>query len=73
MLGIGNYPQVFPMSDDPVRTFLDTGKFGELDFQTYFVRERCQPKVRNVRYVGADQAKPSEAFMKTLQDTSYQR
>ena len=57
------------MSDDPVRTFLDT-EIGELDFQTYFVRERCQPKVSSVRYVGVDQAKPSEAFMRTLQDTS---
>ncbi len=66
-LGIAH--QVFPMSDDPVRTFLDT-EIGDLDFQTYFVRERCQPKVRSVRYVGVDQAKPSEAFMRTLQDTS---
>ena len=66
---LGITHQVFPMSDDPVRTFLDT-EMGELDFQTYFVRERCQPKVRSVRYVGADQAKPSEAFMRTLQDTS---
>ena len=66
---LGITHQVFPMSDDPVRTFLDT-EIGELDFQTYFVRERCQPKVRSVRYVGVDQAKPSEAFMRTLQDTS---
>lgn len=57
------------MSDDPVRTFLDT-EIGELDFQTYFVRERCQPKVFGVRYVGADQAKPSDALIKALQNTS---
>ena len=66
---LGITHQVFPMSDDPVRTFLDT-EIGELDFQTYFVRERCQPKVSSVRYVGVDQAKPSDAFMRTLQDTS---
>ncbi|MEE2694063.1 MAG: 2-phospho-L-lactate transferase [Pseudomonadota bacterium] len=66
---LGIIHQVFPMSDDPVRTFLDT-EIGELDFQTYFVRERCQPKVLGVRYVGADQAKPSEALVKALQNTS---
>jgi LPPG:FO 2-phospho-L-lactate transferase len=56
---------VGPMSDDPVRTFLDTD-IGELDFQTYFVRERCKPKVGKVWYAGASEAKPSQLLSKAM-------
>ena len=66
-LGVAH--QVFPMSDDPIRTFLDTD-IGQLDFQTYFVRKRCQPRVLRVRYVGASDAKPSDAFTRALHQTS---
>ncbi|MDP1632675.1 MAG: 2-phospho-L-lactate transferase [Caulobacter sp.] len=58
-LGIGH--PVVPMSDQPVRTVLETAH-GDLAFQTYFVRERCQPAVSAVRYVGADVARPAPIF-----------
>ena len=32
---------------------------GELDFQTYFVRRRFEPPVEEVRFRGADDARPS--------------
>lgn len=56
---------VAPMSDQPVRTWLDTDA-GPLPFQTYFVRERCQPRVRAIRFEGAAAARPSPAFEEAL-------
>lgn len=60
---------VVPMSDDPVRTVLDTDA-GTLAMQEYFVRHRSEPKVLGVRYVGADEARPSPAFAQALSDAS---
>ena len=44
---------------------LDTDR-GELAFQTYFVRERCAPRVQAIRYLGADAAVPSAALLARL-------
>jgi LPPG:FO 2-phospho-L-lactate transferase len=49
---------ILPMTDDPVRTMLDTDQ-GTLGFQEYFVRERWQPLVRAIRFEGAEKAVPS--------------
>ena len=49
---------IVPMSDQPVRTVLETEK-GRLSMQEYFVRERAQPEVTAVSYVGAEVARPS--------------
>jgi LPPG:FO 2-phospho-L-lactate transferase len=57
-LGIG--PAIMPMSDDPVRTKVETDA-GELDFQRYFVAEQCRPIARHIRFDGAEQARPSPA------------
>lgn len=46
---------ILPMSDQPVSTELQTD-VGLLDFQHYFVRERCNPAVRSIRFRGADEA-----------------
>lgn len=46
---------VLPMSDQPVRTIVDTDE-GELAFQEYFVHRRCEPKVKGFRFEGADRA-----------------
>jgi LPPG:FO 2-phospho-L-lactate transferase len=44
-----------PVSDDPVRTVIDTAD-GALAFQDYFVRHRAQPTIVGVRYEGAETA-----------------
>jgi LPPG:FO 2-phospho-L-lactate transferase len=49
---------VVPMSDDPVRTMVGTPE-GELPFQEYFVRRRCEPRVTRLRYAGAETARPA--------------
>ena len=64
---LGIQHSVIPMSDDPVRTVLDTDA-GTLAMQEYFVRYRAEPKVDAIRYVGAAAAKPSPAFAKALQE-----
>lgn len=50
--------QVLPMSDAPLRTRVTTD-IGELDFQDYFVRHQCQPRVAALRFAGAGAAAPS--------------
>ena len=49
---------IVPMSDQPVRTVLETSE-GRLSMQEYFVRERAQPEVASVSYIGSDEATPS--------------
>jgi len=58
---------VAPMSDDKVRTLVDTD-IGELAFQDYFVRHRCKPVLRGLRYDGADKAQISPRVLKALDD-----
>ena len=51
--GIG--PTVLPMSDQPVRTIVETDE-GDLAFQEYFVHRRCEPMVKGFRFEGLDTA-----------------
>ena len=64
-LGIG--ARLLPMSDDRVRTRLLTAQ-GWLDFQDYFVRQRCAPVVREITFAGAEAARPQPDFLKALAD-----
>ena len=48
--------QILPVSDDPVRTQVHTSE-GDLPFQDYFVRRRCEPVVRSLSFAGAAQAR----------------
>ncbi len=52
---------VFPMSDQPVATKVTTAG-GELAFQHYFVRDRCEPAVTGFRFDGIDAAQPNPAL-----------
>ena len=56
---------VLPMSDQPVRTLVSTDE-GELAFQHYFVRRRCEPVVKGFRFDGADRAQPSPEVIDAL-------
>lgn len=62
-LGVG--PDLLPMTDDTVRTVLETDQ-GDLHFQTYFVRERWQPVVHRIRFEGCEEAQPSAAVAEAL-------
>ena len=56
---------VIPMSDDPVRTIVQTAD-GELPFQRYFVGEQCRPVATGIRFEGAAAAAPSPGFSAAL-------
>ena len=58
---------IVPMSDQPVRTMLKTG-IGELPMQTWFVKHRCEPAVSDIRFDGAEQAKPAPEFERALRE-----
>jgi len=62
-LGIAH--AVVPMSDDPVRSIVQTGE-GDLAFQDYFVRRQCNPKFRGVRFQGVKNARPSAELRDAL-------
>jgi LPPG:FO 2-phospho-L-lactate transferase len=64
-LGIAQH--IVPMSDDPVRSMVDTDD-GELAFQDYFVRRRCEPRFIGIRFEGAATARPGPALMAALAD-----
>lgn len=61
--------RVAPMSDDPVRTRVHTTE-GVLDFQDYFVRQRAQPTVVHLEYLGAAEARMSPALRGCLEDSA---
>jgi len=64
---LGISARLVPMSDDRVRTRLRTAE-GWLDFQDYFVRQRCAPIVREIAFAGTDEARPQPAFLTALAD-----
>ncbi len=63
---LGVRVHLLPMSDDPVRTLVVTDE-GSLEFQEYFVRRHCEPRVRSVLFVGCDSAHPTEPVAAALE------
>jgi LPPG:FO 2-phospho-L-lactate transferase len=57
--------RILPMSDDAVRTIVETDQ-GTLEFQQYFVREQCRPRVSSIRFAGAETARPLPALARAL-------
>lgn len=62
---LGIRHRIIPMSDQPVRTILDTAA-GAMAMQEYFVKHRAAPAVRAICYAGADSAAPSPGFADAL-------
>ncbi len=57
---------ILPMSDQPVRTIVET-EAGDLAFQEYFVRRRCEPRVKGFRFEGADIAEPARGAREAIE------
>ncbi|NWG34045.1 MAG: 2-phospho-L-lactate transferase [Chloroflexi bacterium] len=57
---------VLPMSDQPVRTIVETEE-GDLPFQEYFVHRRCEPRVQGFRFEGVGAAEPACGAYEALQ------
>jgi LPPG:FO 2-phospho-L-lactate transferase len=61
----GIEPNVFPMSDDQIPTMVQSDE-GELGFQDYFVKRKCQPRVTGFYFAGIESAQPSPGVEKSL-------
>jgi LPPG:FO 2-phospho-L-lactate transferase len=62
-LGVG--PTVLPATDDVVPTRVLTDE-GELDFQDYFVRRRCEPRVSRIVFAGVEHASASPEVLAAM-------
>ncbi len=56
---------VLPMTDDPVKTIVQTSE-GDLTFQRYFVERHFEPVVRGFRFEGSAQAIPAPGVAEAL-------
>jgi len=65
---MGVLHSIFPMSDDPVRTMIETEELGEIPFQEYFVKHHFQPRYRGIRYAGIEAARLSKKALRELQE-----
>lgn len=57
--------RILPMTDDPVHTKVETEQ-GWLDFQAYFVKEQCRPKVKGFRFAGIECAQVQVDLLRLL-------
>ncbi len=64
---LGVATRILPVTNSRLRTVATTD-VGELQFQDYFVRRRCEPKLVNVRFEGAEEAKPTPEVLSALGD-----
>ncbi|MBP7338457.1 2-phospho-L-lactate transferase [Niveispirillum sp.] len=64
---LGITTRIVPMSDDPVRSIVDTDE-GTLPFQDYFVRRQCIPRFHGIRFDGLETARPSAGLVAALRD-----
>ncbi len=60
---------VLPMSDQTVSTIVKTNHEGDLAFQDYFVRRRCEPEVSGFKFDGVDNAKPAPGVVEAITDS----
>lgn len=57
--------RLLPVTDDRVRTIVETDA-GALAFQEYFVKRRTEDDVRDVRFDGADSARPAPGVLEAI-------
>ena len=60
---------LIPMTDDTVSTKLKTDDGTLLDFQEYFVEQQAKPKLTEVVYNGAKNAKVSDQLIKNIEES----
>lgn len=63
-LGVG--PHILPMTDDDVRTIVETAD-GRLPFQEYFVQRHCEPMVKGFCFDGLEAAQPTAEVQQALE------
>jgi LPPG:FO 2-phospho-L-lactate transferase len=68
--GLDILHRILPMTDAPVATMVETAEQGELDFQTYFVKMRWQPKVKSLRLNGIEAASMSAEVSQAIDEAN---
>jgi LPPG:FO 2-phospho-L-lactate transferase len=63
---LGVETRLVPMSDDPVRTKIETADGEVLEFQEYFVRRRHEDEVARVWFEGAESARPAPGVLDAI-------
>ena len=61
--------RILPMTDEDVSTIVETDE-GTLEFQRYFVEQRCWPKVRSLWFCGASRTRVSATVSRAIFDAS---
>lgn len=66
---LGVRASILPMTDSytPTRVVTDEG---EMHFQEYFVRRRCEPRVRGIRFDNIESAKPAQGVMSAIREAN---
>jgi LPPG:FO 2-phospho-L-lactate transferase len=62
---LGVRTRILPMSDDPVRTVVET-EAGAFPFQQYLVQRGARDRVLGLRFEGADRARPAPGVLEAL-------
>jgi LPPG:FO 2-phospho-L-lactate transferase len=64
---IGVRSVILPMTDAYMPTRVVTDE-GEMHFQEYFVRRRCEPRVNQIRFDGSESARPATGVVNAIAD-----
>jgi LPPG:FO 2-phospho-L-lactate transferase len=64
---LGLKVKLIPVTDGYLRTVIVSDE-GRLAFQEYFVKRRCEPKVLDVVFEGADTAEPAPGVLESLEE-----
>ena len=65
-MALGVKARILPMTDDEVATRIVTKDGVTLEFQEYFVRERQEPEVAEVRFAGIADARPAPGVIDAI-------
>lgn len=65
---LGVEAEIIPMCNQDVPTYIETPK-GEIDFEEYYIKEQCKPKVLDIKLKGIERASPVKGVLK-LFDTA---
>jgi LPPG:FO 2-phospho-L-lactate transferase len=58
--------RLVPVTDDELETRIETKAGDDLHFQEYWVRDRATPEVAEVRFAGADTARPAPGVLEAI-------
>jgi len=66
-IALGVKARILPMSNDPVPTVIESNE-GPLHFQEYLVKRRAEPLVKNIRFAGAESARPAPGVLEAIRE-----